>query len=284
MWSLGGLLGLWLLAWLAVPPLLKWQVQQQAGAFLGRAVTVDRVVFRPWSLELELNGLAVANVAGTGPQFSLARLYVDVELQSLLRLAPVVDALTLEQPHLRLRHLGGGRHDADDVLQRLIRPDTGASGAPLRFALFNLVLTDGALTFVDEPVGVTHRLDGLVVRLPFLSNLASRREVKTQPQLAFRLNGSAFDSTGETAPFADARETLLRLRLPALDLSTYGPYWPAQWPVRPQAGVLRMDLQVAFEQRGEPQVLVSGDVRCPVSGCSRCCRGPPRRTGWALTA
>lgn len=257
---MAGLLGLWLLAWLAVPPLLKWQAQQQAGAFLGRAVTVDRVVFRPWSLELELTGLTVANAAGTAPQFSLARLYVDAELQSLLRLAPVVDALTLEQPHLRLRHLGGGRHDADDVLQRLIHPDAGASGAPLRFALFNLALTDGALTLVDEPVGVTHRLDGLVVRLPFLSNLASRREVKTQPQLAFRLNGSAFDSTGETAPFADARETLLRLRLPALDLSTYGPYWPAQWPVRPQAGVLHMDLQVAFEQRGAPQVLVSGDV------------------------
>lgn len=258
--SLAGLLGLWLLAWLAVPPLLKWQVQQQAGAFLGRAVTVDRVVFRPWSLELELTGLTVADAAGTGPQLSMARLYVDAELQSLLRLAPVVDALTLEQPHLRLRHLGGGRYDADDVLQRLIRPDTGSSGAPLRFALFNLALTEGAITLVDEPVGVTHRLDGLVVRLPFLSNLASRREVKTQPQLAFRLNGSAFDSTGETAPFADARETLLRLHMPALDLSTYGPYWPARWPVRPQAGVLHMDLQVAFEQREAPQVLVSGDI------------------------
>ncbi len=258
--ALAVLLGLWALAWLGGPPLLKWQLQKQASQALGRTVTVDRVDVRPWSLELEITGLKVADAAGTAEQFSLARLYVDAELQSLLRLAPVVDALKLEQPRLRLRHLGQGRYDVDDVLQRLNQPDASPPGETPKFALFNLELTGGGIEFVDAPVGVTHRLEQLVVRLPFLSNLDSRRDVKTRPQLAFELNGSAFDSSGETAPFADAHQTDLRFKVPSLDLAPYLPYWPAQWPLRPQAGFLHLALQVAFEQREAPQVILSGDV------------------------
>ncbi|MGI9216962.1 MAG: DUF748 domain-containing protein, partial [Hydrogenophaga sp.] len=254
------LLGLWALAWLGGPPLLKWQLQKQASQALGRTVTVDHVDVRPWSLELEVTGLKVADATGAAEQFSLARLYVDAELQSLLRLAPVVDALVLEQPRLRLRHLGQGRDDVDDVLQRLNHPDPSPPGEPRKFALFNLTLTGGAVEFVDVPVGVTHRLEQLVVRLPFLSNLDSRRDVKTQPHLAFELNGSTFDSSGESAPFAVSRATDLQFRVPSLDLSPYLAYWPAQWPLRPQAGFVHLALQLAFEQRETPQVVLSGDV------------------------
>lgn len=256
--ALAVLLGLWGLGWLGLPPLLKWQLQKQASAALGRNVTVEQVAVRPWSLELEMTGLRVADAEGTGEQFSLARLYIDAELQSLLRLAPVVDALTLEQPRLRLRHLGHGRYDVDDVLQRLNPPDAAPPGQTPRFALFNLVLTDGSVELVDDPVATTHQLNQLVVRLPFLSNLDSRREVKTQPRLAFELNGSAFDSSGETAPFGEARETDLRFQVPSLDFAPYLAYWPARWPLKPAAGFVHLDLRAAFEQREAPRMIVSG--------------------------
>jgi len=82
----------------------------------------------------------------------------------------------------------------------------------------------------------------------------------TKPRLAFVLNGSAFDSSAATTPFAQTRETDVQFNIPALDLAPYLPYWPAQWPVRPQAGVLQLALKLAFEQREVPQVAVSGEV------------------------
>ncbi|HVO05364.1 MAG TPA: hypothetical protein VMT83_01160, partial [Burkholderiaceae bacterium] len=45
------LLAIWLLLWLAVPPLLKWQAQQRLSTLLGRTVTIGQVQFAPWSLE-----------------------------------------------------------------------------------------------------------------------------------------------------------------------------------------------------------------------------------------
>lgn len=258
--AIASLLGLWLVTWLGMPHLLKWQLQKQGTAQLGRTVTVDRVDFRPWSLELTLLGLRVADASGAGDQFRLKRLYIDAELQSLLRLAPVVDAIAIEQPQVSLRHLGEGRYDIDDILQRLARPEPAEPSQPLRFALFNIAVTEGELLFVDDPVGASHRLDKLNLHVPFLSNLASRREVFTQPQLAFELNGSPFASRASTTPFAESQQTQASLDIPSLDLAPYLPYWPAAWPVRPTAGVLQLAMTLSFEQREQPQVVLAGST------------------------
>ena len=53
---------LWLLGWLLVPSLLKAQFQDQLSEQLGRRVTVGHINFKPWSLELEVRDLAIAQV------------------------------------------------------------------------------------------------------------------------------------------------------------------------------------------------------------------------------
>lgn len=262
-WALVALLGLWAVSWAAVPPLLRWQLEKQASDALGRAVTVERVRFSPWSLELEVSGLRVAGADGSGaePQVQVRRLYIDAELQSLLRLAPVLDAVTLEAPQLRLRHLGEGRYDVDDVVRRLAERPTPPDDEPARFALYNLHLSEGSVTFDDTPVGASHRLEALDVAIPFLSNLSSHREVATRPHLAFMLNGSAFDTRAESTPFADDRDTTARLVLKDFELAPYLGYWPKELPFKPSAGRLQADLQLDFEQRGtEPAVRLGGEL------------------------
>ena len=260
--ALAGLVALWVVAWAAVPPLLKWQLEKQASDILGRAVTVERVRFSPWSLELELQGLRIAaQDAEAEPQVEIARLYVDAELQSMLRLAPVIDAIQVDQPRVRVRHVGEGRYDFDDVLQRLADRPRSESDEPVRFALYNLRLTGGAVAFDDQPVGAVHRLERLELAIPFLSNLGSQREVVTQPHLAFELNGSRFDSQAETTPFAETRATEAQLALNDLDLAPYLGYWPASLPVKPATGRLQARLRVDFEQQGDrPTVKLGGEV------------------------
>jgi len=45
-----GLLLLWILAWMSIPWVLKWQLQSRLTEMLGRSVTIGEVGFRPWSL------------------------------------------------------------------------------------------------------------------------------------------------------------------------------------------------------------------------------------------
>ncbi len=261
--GLAGLLLLWLVAWLGLPPLLKSQIESRAGAALGRTVSLQSVQVRPWSLEVDLVGLRVAGAsAEASPLLTVERLHVDAELQSLLRLAPVIDALRIERPVIHVSHLADGRYSVDDILERIraASPPPDPRAEPARFALFNLEVQGGELTFEDQPVGVTHRIEAVELGVPFLSNLPSRRDVVTQPRLAFRLNGSAFDSSARTTPFAETQTTQARLNMPAFDVAPYLPYWPASLPLRPLAGVLDIDLTLDFEQKVQPHVRLSGSV------------------------
>ncbi|MDM0118769.1 DUF748 domain-containing protein [Variovorax arabinosiphilus] len=258
--ALGVLLVLWVLAWLAVPPLAKSQLQKIATEKLGRQVTVGAVDFKPWSLELALTDLRIAAADGGQPQLAIRRLYADAELQSLLRLAPVIDAVSVEGPAVRLTHLADGRYDIDDVLAKLASPPDAPKSDPARFAVYNISVTDGSVDFDDQTVGRKHALRDLVLKVPFLSNLESKREVTTEPKLAFTLNGSAFDSAAFTTPFADNRKTDAQLRFKGLDLAPYLGYIPAGLPVQVKAGLLDADLKIDFEQAAVAGLKITGTV------------------------
>ena len=261
--AVGGLLLIWALAYAAVPSLLKWQLQKIASDKLGRQVTVGAVSFKPWSLELTLHDLAIAKAQPSpqqSPQLHIKRIYIDAELQSLLRLAPVADAIVIEEPVLSLTHSGEGRYDIDDMLERLKPAANEPASNPAQFALYNLVLSGGRLDYQDLPVGKTHELRELNFSVPFLSNLKSKRDIKTAPHLAFKLNGSSFDTAAEGTPFAQTRKTDAHITLRGVDLSPYLAYWPASLPVKLQSGVLNADLKLAFEQTPDTVVRISGSV------------------------
>lgn len=257
-----GIVVLWGLGWAIVPGLVKNQLEKLAGEQLGRQVSLGAVHFRPWSLELTVDDLVVAGSSGAAPPLQIKRLYLDAELQSLLRLAPVVDVLQLDGLALRLTYQGGGHYDVDDILARLMAPADPQRPPPTlpRFALFNIAVQSGSIDFVDQSVGRTHEVRELNLSIPFLSSLASRRDVITEPRLAFRLNGSRFDSSAQSTPFASSRKTDATLHLANLDLRPYLPYLPASLPVKVLAGVAGADVRLHFEQGAKPSVRLSGAI------------------------
>jgi len=263
--ALAALLFLWAVAWLAVPPIVKGQAEQRLSTLLGRPVSIGKVGFAPWSLSLTVEQLRIgATDAAQPPQFEVARVMVNAELRSLLRLAPVVQAIEVDAPRLRLARVGPGRYDIDDVLAKLAPTDSKPpDDRPARFALYNLRLADGELLFDDRPVQRQHRVGSLQLALPFLSNLPADIEVQVEPRLAFKLNGAAFDSGAQAQPFAKDRNATLKLTIADLDLAPWLAYVPAGTPIRPARGVFasQLDVQFALAADGAPKVSVAGQAK-----------------------
>lgn len=256
-----GLMVCWALGWALVPPLLRWQIEKQGTQSLGRVVHVDQVVFKPWSMTLVVRGLQVgqagAPMASAEPQLTVDEIEVNAAWRSLVALAPVTDALVVRHPQLHITHLGQGRFDVDDVLQRVGGTGSSSSGVP-RLSLFNIQVVGGDIRFRDAPQSVTHTLTDLRLDVPFLSNMDGRREVSTHPRLAFKLNGAAFDTDAQTTPFSSDRHTQARFQIQGLDVAPYLPYWPAAWPMRLREGRVEADITLDFRQQTTPQVQVSG--------------------------
>ncbi|MDR6537625.1 hypothetical protein J2739_003406 [Variovorax soli] len=254
------LLAFWLLAWLAVPPIAKSQIQRIASEKLGRQVTVGKIDFKPWTLELTLDDLRIATADGSRPQLAIARIYADAELQSILRLAPVIDAVSVDAPAVLLTHRTDGKYDIDDILAKLASAPDAPKSEPPRFAIYNIAITNGSVEFDDQAVKRKHELRDFVLKVPFLSNLPSQRTIKTEPKLAFVLNGSAFDSAAATTPFADDRKTDAQISFKNLDLVPYLGYIPGGLPVALRGGKLDADLKIDFVQAATAGLKITGTV------------------------
>lgn len=253
-----------LIATLALPGWLKSRGVQLAAEALGRAVTIQEVRVQPWRLALVLEGVRVAGaVPGQPPQFTLDRLDAALSLRSLLRGRLVVESIRLERPTLRVARMALGRYDIDDLLQRFeSKPGSPESEEP-EFALYNIELLDGRVSFDDRPVQRRHELSGLHLSLPFLSTLPADVLVQVQPRLRGVLDGVAFDSQAEALPFADVSRGRLSLKLAGLDLAPLAAYVPDSVPARLQAGQLDVDLALDFVEASKqgPSVKLSGEVQ-----------------------
>ena len=259
------LAALWGVTWLAVPPLVRWLAPARVSAALGRDVTLGAVDFHPWALEIVLHDVAIGPARGASaatPLLRIARVRANVALSSLVRHAPVIEAIALDQARIALARTAPGHYDIDDLLRRFApRPDARPS-EPARFALYNLRVHDLGLRFDDQPTGRVHVVDRFELSLPFLSNLPANVDVTVQPHLAFRLNGAAFDSAAQATPFAATDHARLKLTLADLDVRPYLGYLPESLPVRLAGGALSADIALDFTQpaKGSPSMALKGWV------------------------
>ncbi|MGZ5250077.1 MAG: DUF748 domain-containing protein [Caldimonas sp.] len=252
---------LWSAGWFVVPALVRSQAEKVAIDKLGRRLTLGSVAFNPWTLELTISDLSLAAAnAGAPAQLEVKRIHADAALLSLFRFAPVIDALDIDAPLLRVSRLGHGRYDFDDVLDRLAAAPSAEGGEPARFAVHNIVVRGGAADFIDAPLGSTHRVRELELGVPFVSSLPSQREIKVEPRLAFTLDGSRFDSAATATPFAERGAGVAKLKLDRFDVAPWLGYLPQGLPVRLQTALLSADLVLVFEQRPTLALRLSGTV------------------------
>ena len=256
--AVAAVLALWVVTWALVPPLVKWQAPKQLSAALGRDVTLGGVDFHPWALEIVLHDLAVgaapaasaapAAPAASTPLLRVARVRANVALSSIFRLAPVIEAVDVDQARIALARTAPGHYDIDDLIHRFAPKPDAKPSEPAHFALYNLQVHDLALRFDDRPEKQVHVVDKFELSLPFLSNLPAKVDVTVQPHLAFRLNGAPFDSAAQATPFAATDHGTLKLTLADLDVRPYLGYLPDSLPLRLTAGALSADLALAFTQ------------------------------------
>ena len=270
-WAAGAaaaLLVLALLAMWALPHLVKQQIESRGGAAIGRELRVGSVEISPWQLALTLSDVVVGAAAADAtrtPQLGIARVHVDVAARSLWRLAPVVAALEVDAPRLRLARGKAGAWDVDDVLARIAALIAEPKDEPTRFALFNVQLRDGEVKFDDQSVQRQHRLHGVHLAVPFLSNLPDDLKVKVEPRLAFKLDDSAVDLRGQALPFASDHASEISVALGEVDLGPWWAYLPLSLPLplQPRGGALAAELSLRFAQASgqAPQLGVSGELR-----------------------
>ncbi|HSZ80800.1 MAG TPA: DUF748 domain-containing protein, partial [Polyangia bacterium] len=278
--AIGGaltLLVIVLAAFFVAPPIARSVAQKQLGALLGRKVSIARVRINPLTLSLTVEGFEIFEADGATPFVSFSRLYVNAQVSSIFRGAPVIQEVALESPHVhvvRTRTTPEAFADVDaaynfsDILARLAampktpEPPPKPDAPPPRFSLNNLHLSDGVVIFDDRTTGDHHEITALTIGVPFASTLPVYLDSFVEPGLSVSIDGTSFVAQGRTKPFKESRETVLELRLQALDLTRYLPFVPLKLPFAVESARLSLALDVGFARGADdaPKLTLEGTV------------------------
>lgn len=251
-----------LLGFLAAPPLLRNYLQKHSDEILGRSLSLGQVRFNPFTLNLRVRQLHLPDADGKTPFVDIDQLTLNASWSSLFRLAPVLDELRLDRPHLTLTRDKDGRFNFTDLIERFTAPPAPADSQPARFSLSNISVHDGDIRFDDRLLGAQHRVEKLELGIPFLANLPSSTDIFVQPLLAMTVDGSPLRIDGQTKPFASSRESTIDFRLDRLDLPRYLAYVPAPMPVAIPKGLLSGQLALHFVQaQPTPELQLTGSLQ-----------------------
>lgn len=242
------------IGFLILPPLLRYGGERVLTDVLGRPTTIAEIRINPFSLVFEARGMRIEEPSGGEEALGFERLLIDLEAQSLFRLAPVLRELRLDGPRVNVVRRADGRLNWSDLLDR---PASADEGPPPRFAINNIMIEGGAIKVRDEVAGVSHVIDSLHIGLPQVSNLASQIEQFVEPSIAAQVNGQPFALSGRTRPFADDRETHFDITLDAFDFKPLLAYLPFEPAFSVPAGSLSTRLALRFAQPGDADPLVS---------------------------
>ncbi|HEX2659181.1 MAG TPA: DUF748 domain-containing protein, partial [Polyangia bacterium] len=262
---------------LVVPPIARRVAQTQLGKLLGRKVVIDRIRLNPYALSLAVEGFHIFEADGHAPFVEFKRFYVNAQLSSVYRRAPVVKEISLDglRVHVERRtDTPGGLGDLtaynfSDILARLNagppappEPPAPPDAAPPRFSVNNIRFTDGQVVFEDRPLHARHEISDLSIGIPFVSTLPVFIDSFVEPGLSVRVDGTPFVAQGRSKPFKDSRETTLELRLDALDLTKYVPFVPLDLPFTVDSARLTVALDLAFVRPrvDAPSLSVKGRV------------------------
>ena len=244
---------------LVAPLLLRGKLASVLSEKLHREVSIEQIRINPYTMTATLRGFLMKERQSTATAVSFDEIYVNLELESLFRLGPVLKAIRLAKPYVNLVRNENFKYNFQDLIDEFT---SGPSGPTPRFALKNIEIIDGKIDFDDRPEQTKHTISNIKIGVPFISSIPSQVDIKVQPAFSALINGSPLVIDGETKPFKETLESQFHFNLDNLNIPKYLTYSPVELNFKVPSGQVDGKLTLTFKTaKGQAAVLaLSGDV------------------------
>jgi hypothetical protein len=249
---------------LLLPLLFEWLFANRLAEQLHREVTIQDVDVNPFVLSLTVQGLVIKEPDGSQTFVACEEFYSNFQLSSAFRRAPILKEIRLDGPYVHLVRESETRFNFSDLMRNepTQSQERQEESAPFGFSLNNIQLRNGKLDFFDAPKEMHHRIVGLDIAFPFISNLPVHVDTFTRPHFSATINGTPVSIEGKTKPFADSVETVLDIHFDDVDIPHYLAYLPFEWRAKVLSGLLNVKATLSYRQYRDrrPTLSVSGDL------------------------
>ncbi|RNC68376.1 MAG: DUF748 domain-containing protein [Desulfuromonadales bacterium] len=247
-----------------LPGIVKSRAIRAVEEATGRKLAIGDVSINPVTWNAEVKGVRLTERDGTTTFASFSSARVAVSPASIFRGAPVVSEARLRSPYVHLVRTGANTYNFSDLLEKKGPEKQEKPTERARFAVSNIVVTNGAIDFIDRGLAAEkrHRVSGLELGIPFVSTIPHYADSYIAPRFRAVVNGSPLALDGKLKPFASAAEYSLDIYLKELDVPYYLAYVPAKLPVRVERGTAATKLVLTYRTDASrpPELLLSGEL------------------------
>ncbi|AEJ03222.1 protein of unknown function DUF748 [Nitrosomonas sp. Is79A3] len=259
--TVGALITFWL------PGYAKSQLEIRLSEVLQRPVTVTSIEIKPRTLELLVMGFRVDEKITSDKNntalFSFNKLSVALSIESLKQRAPVLTAITLTDPHLRLVRESKEQLNISDLLEKFSQPadeEKAASDQRGQFSISNIRIEGGRFEFIDRYKNAEHIINEINLGIPVVANFNSAPADWIEPHFSAKINGAPFLLDGKLRPFAANQEATLAVKLSNIDLTQFDQYADLPKGIHLLSGYFDSDLLLTFTQEPTkaPDITLTG--------------------------
>jgi len=250
-----------LVGFLLVPSVAKSKIETLVTAQLGRAATLGKVDFNPFTLRARFSDFTLADREPGRALLRFDALDLDLSSASLWHWAPVFDAVRLTRPQLALVRSDDGSYNVQDLIERAI---SGPAGPTPLFSINNIEIEGGSVSLDDRQYRRKVAVTDLGIGIPFLSSIPHDAQIRVTPRVGGSIDGARFDlAANSSTPFAEREDATLDVDVDALPLTRYAEYVSLPHGLKLADGALTTRLKVAFvTETGAPRRLtLSGSAR-----------------------
>lgn len=193
------LLGLYAAAgYLGVPAGVRWAVSNVIPDLLGgREASVGDVSFDPWNWTLSVRDLSIKSAhAPENNLLSLKDFSADLSAETLFKLAPVVESVTVDGLDLHLTANEANNEEALEAVQDDHQEASSSAGALPAFSLSNVRVTNSNVRLSNPQNGADVKITDIDFALPLLSTLPTSTKANVNPKLSLKIDDTPIQAQG----------------------------------------------------------------------------------------
>ncbi len=240
------------LAYFWLPGYAKSQLEIRLSEILQRHVSAASIEIKLHTLELIVHNFQIDDKTNTQEKpvalLSFKKLHVDLSIESLTRLAPVVTAISLVEPKFRLVRESANQFNISDLLEKFSQPsdEETTDSAGIQFSISNITIQAGHLEFADHVMKTDQQISEINLAIPIIANFKSALTHWIEPHFSAKINGSPFLLDGKLRAFTENQEATLALKFSQLDLTQIDHYIPFPKDIRLLSGSYDSELLLTF--------------------------------------
>lgn len=250
-----------------LPGYAKSQLEIRLSETLQHPVTIASVEFKLSTLELIVHGFSVgekADIHEPGEAlFSFNRLYVGLSIESLQRRAPIITAIALTDPKLRLVRTTKDQLNISGLLEQFRQPsnkENAGSEQSNLFSISNMTIQGGHVEWIDRHTKTEHHITEINLGIPIIANFDSALTHWIEPHFSAKMNGAPFSLDGRLHLFSANQEAALTFKWNEFDLTRLGQYMPLPDGIHLLSGFSDSDWLLTFTQAADeaPDITLTG--------------------------